>query len=66
MGIKVGGTEVIAANGYLINIASLDSVTQETFIQAIRNLDHKFITVDSSGTTMETYYGANNDIDGGA
>lgn len=61
-GLKVGGTEVIAANGYIINIASLDARSQETFIDAIRFFDHKLVMVDSSGTTKQTLYGANNDI----
>jgi len=61
-GIKINGTEVIAANGYLVNVTGLDSRSQETFIDAIRFFDHKLVMVDSTGTAVQTLYGANNDI----
>ena len=70
MSISINGTVVFASNTavgqvYLENIASLDANTEAEFIQAVRAEDHKFITVNSLGTTFETFYGANNDPAGG-
>ena len=62
--LKISGTVVVEgdnANTFLTNIASLDANTEQVFVTAVRAQDHKFQILDSTGTSFDTFYGANTD-----
>ena len=65
MSVKINGTIVFESNAdttvHMLNIASIDANTEQQFITAVRDQDHKFLIQNSAGTTYATFYGANTD-----